>query len=56
MKFYLIRHGQTAWNVENRVMGRADTPLDATGEKQVKDLANALESLFPFKLFFQALS
>jgi broad specificity phosphatase PhoE len=53
MKFYLIRHGQTAWNVENRVMGRADTPLDATGEKQVKDLANALEH-FPIQAIFSS--
>jgi broad specificity phosphatase PhoE len=42
MRFYLIRHGQTAWNAESRVMGRGDTPLDSVGEKQVADLAKAL--------------
>lgn len=42
MKFYLIRHGQTSWNAESRVMGRGDIPLDGIGEKQVADLAEAL--------------
>jgi len=39
---YLVRHGQTAWNLENRCQGHADIPLDATGIAQARGLADAL--------------
>jgi len=38
----LVRHGQTAWNKEERFRGRADLPLDETGIKQVEAAANKL--------------
>ena len=25
--FYFIRHGQTVWNVENKIFGATDSPL-----------------------------
>lgn len=34
MKFYVTRHGQTAWNRENLVCGITDLPLDETGREQ----------------------
>ena len=37
-----VRHGETAWNVEGRVQGHLDIPLNATGRWQVARLAAAL--------------
>ncbi len=33
-RFILVRHGQTAWNREERFRGRHDLLLDATGLRQ----------------------
>ncbi len=33
-RFYLVRHGTTAWNQQLRYQGRADNPLDEAGERQ----------------------
>lgn len=42
MRIYLIRHGQTEWNAQHKVMGRSEIPLDVTGEAQVQDLAQTI--------------
>ena len=39
MKLYIARHGETAWNVENRVSGRTDIPLTERGLRQAQLLA-----------------
>jgi alpha-ribazole phosphatase len=39
---YLIRHGQTAWNVEEVFRGRTDVPLDQRGRDQARAAAAAL--------------
>ncbi len=38
----LVRHGQTSWNLNRRVLGRTDIPLDETGRRQAYDLSSVV--------------
>lgn len=38
-----IRHGETAWNVETRIQGQLDIPLNANGRWQAERMAVALQ-------------
>lgn len=42
MKLYLVRHGETDWNVHRKIQGSTDTELNETGVAQAKALANVL--------------
>ncbi len=37
---YFVRHGQSLWNVENKICGATDIPLTETGHKQAIETAN----------------
>ena len=41
-ELYLVRHGTTTMNVENRYRGRRDVPLDAQGYQDAVDAARLL--------------
>lgn len=47
LKFYLVRHGESAWNQLQLYTGQRDVPLSALGQAQAERVANALTSI-PF--------
>lgn len=36
---YVVRHGQTEWNIETRFQGQQDSPLSALGQQQAQNSA-----------------
>jgi len=51
--FYIIRHGQTDWNVKKLIQGHTDIPLNSEGEKQAIQLSQKL-SLVRFDKVFSS--
>jgi glucosyl-3-phosphoglycerate phosphatase len=45
------RHGRTEWNLQNKMQGQADIPLDEVGIGQARAAAARLASLAPTRLF-----
>lgn len=41
---YLIRHGQTEFNVQGRMQGQRDSPLTALGEEQARRMGRCLKT------------
>jgi|SRR3989344_5092672 len=39
MRIYLVRHGETDWNLEMRIQGQIDVPLNVSGINQAKECA-----------------
>ena len=40
--FYFARHGQTVWNVENKICGATDIELTKLGHQQAEELGQAI--------------
>lgn len=47
-KIYVIRHGETDWNLEGKMQGQTDTPMNDTGRAQARRLALELKDALPF--------
>jgi HAD superfamily hydrolase (TIGR01509 family) len=45
MRLYLVRHGETVWNIESRFQGWADRPLSELGVRQARELARRLSAV-----------
>ena len=48
-RLYLCRHGETDWNMADRIQGSTDNPLNAVGRSQARALAESLRDV-PFGL------
>lgn len=44
-RFFLVRHGETDWNVAGRLQGRRDVPLNALGRIQAGRVGRVLHQL-----------
>lgn len=42
---YFVRHGQTVWNVENKICGATDSPLTEKGHAQAIETAEKIKEL-----------
>ncbi|GAB2663020.1 histidine phosphatase family protein [Kribbella swartbergensis] len=45
------RHGRTEWNLQDKIQGQADIPLDSVGVGQARAAAARLAALAPTRLF-----
>ena len=43
MKIYLLRHGETDWNIEGRLQGRMDIPMNESGKEQITSIGHYLK-------------
>ena len=41
---YFTRHGETVWNVENKICGMTDSPLTERGRQQARKLGEAVKT------------
>jgi len=53
MKIYLVRHGQTAWNVAERWQGVTDIPLDKAGVAQAAKLSRKMAQ-YPIQAIYSS--
>ena len=52
MRLYLVRHGETDWNIENRIQGQTDTELNEKGRQQADKLAGELVRGYQIKKIY----
>ena len=48
---YIVRHGETDWNIEQKMQGHTDIPLNTKGKQQAREIATHLKDIdFDIKL------
>lgn len=45
LQVYLVRHGETEWNIQGRIQGQSDSPLTANGQHQAFLVAQRVKHL-----------
>lgn len=45
LQVYLVRHGETEWNVQRRIQGQSDSPLTVNGQFQARQVAERVATL-----------
>lgn len=57
-KIYFVRHGQSKWNVENKICGSTDIPLTDYGREQARQTAQAFldQNIYAEKILYSPLS
>ncbi|MCL6625730.1 histidine phosphatase family protein [Alicyclobacillus shizuokensis] len=53
LELWLVRHGETDWNLEQRVQGWLDIPLNANGRQQAEMLSHQLQGI-PFQALYSS--
>ena len=43
--FYFVRHGETIWNVENKICGATDIGLTDRGHEQAIEIGKQIKNL-----------
>ncbi len=43
MNLYVVRHGQTDWNINHMILSKTDIELNETGKKQAEEVAKKIE-------------
>ena len=56
MSIYVIRHGQTDYNVKNLYQGQTDIKLNNVGREQAKQVAQKFENIAIDKILVSPLS
>jgi len=56
LKIFLVRHGETDWNAENRIQGAYDVPLNERGLRQAAELSQRLKGENLTRVFSSHLS
>jgi probable phosphoglycerate mutase len=51
MDIYLVRHGETDWNIENKLQGHTDIPLNEQGKLQANQLQEKFADINFIKVF-----
>ena len=46
---YFARHGETVWNVENKICGMTDSPLTEKGRQQARELGQKVKERRPHR-------
>src|SRR5215813_4041423 len=53
LRLFLVRHGETDWNRERRIVGRQEISLNEIGRKQAQTLKEAMAG-FPFDAIYSS--